>query len=213
MRTDDRSRGQRASHAVTRGATYITDLTHFLDDNGLPPVDAPRRMLRMLAFLGSIVRAGSSHPVGTQFPSAIPCRRRPCHRRGLTIANESNGNIRWECPDCGENGYISKWQGSDYDLSAAVGPDAGVRVGMLVSPEEHKWLSEIMTNTQEEDAIIAGGVVTDQGVRVSGRPEDFDLLLGSIVFDANHTKSAKRRRALHAIHDRLDRMVAETAPG
>jgi phosphopantothenate synthetase len=83
---------------------------------------------------------------------------------------------------------------------------------MLVSPEEHKWLSEIMTNTQEEDAIIAGGVVTDQGVRVSGRPEDFDLLLGSIAFDANHTSSTKRRRALYAIYDRVEEMVADATP-
>lgn len=213
MRTDDRSRGQRAARAVTRGATYITDLAHFLDENGLPPVDAPRRMLRMLAFLGSIVKAGSSHPVGTQFASAIPCRRRFCSRLSLTIANGRDGRTRWECPDCGENGYISKWQGSDYDLSAAVEPAAGLRIGMLVTSEEHKWLSEIMTNSQEEDAIIAGGVVVDQGVWISGRPEDFDLLLGSIAFDANHTNSTKRRRALHAIHDRVDRMVAETAPG
>ena len=213
MRTDGNSGGQQASRSLAPGATYVTDLSHFLDENGLPPVGAPRRLLKMLAFLGSIVKAGSSHPVGTQFSSAIPCRRRFCSRLSLTIANGRDGTIRWECPDCGENGYISRWQGTDYDLSAVVEPDAGLQIGMLVTPEEHKWLREIMTNSQEEDAVIAGGVVTDQGVWISGRVEDLELLLGSIAFDANHTKSAKRRRALHLIHDRVDRMVAETAPG
>ncbi len=213
MKTGGRSREQQASRTPARGTTYVTDLTHFLDENGLPPVGAPRRLLNLLAFLGSIVKAGSSHPVGTQFSSTVPCRRRLCSRLSLTIVNERDGTIRWECPDCGENGYISKWQGTDHDLSAAMEPDAGLRVGIFVTAEEHKWLSEIMTNSQEEDAIIAGGVVTSAGIWISGRTEDFELLLGSIAFDANHTKSAKQRRALHAIHDRVDRMVAETAPG
>jgi hypothetical protein len=212
METDGRSGGQRAPRALTRGATYITDLTHFLDENGLPPVDAPRRLLKACAFFGSIVNAGSSHPVGMQFSSTVPCRRRLCSRVSLTVVNGHDGTIRWECPDCGKNGYISNWQGSDYDLSAVVEPDAGLRVGIFVTAEEHKWLSEIMTNSREEDAIVAGGVVTSAGIWISGRPEDFDLLLGSIAFDANHTKSAKRRRALHAIHNRVFRMVAETAP-
>ena len=211
MKTDGRSRKQRASRAPARGATYITDLTHFLDENGLPPVDAPRRLLKLLAFLGSILKAGSSHPAGAQFSSAVPCRRRLCSRLSLTIVNGRDGTIRWECPDCGENGYISKWQGSYCDLSAAMEPDAGLRVEIFVTAEEHKWLSEIMTSNQEEDAIIAGGVVGPAGIWISGRPEDFDLLLGSIAFDANHTKSAKRRRTMDSIRDRVERMIAETA--
>ncbi len=170
MRTDGNAGGRRASRAPARGATYITDLTHFLDENGLPPVDAPRRLLKLLAFLGSILKAGSSHPTGAQFSSAVPCRRRFCSRLSLTIANGRDGTIRWECPDCGENGYISKWQGSYCDLSAAMEPDAGLRVEIFVTAEEHKWLSEIMTSNQEEDAIIAGGVVGPAGIWISGRP-------------------------------------------
>jgi hypothetical protein len=212
VKTDDSSRRQRASRAPTRGATYVTDLTHFLDANGLPPVEAPRPLLKVLAFLGSIVQAGSSHPVGVQVSSAVPCRRWFCSRLSLTIVNGRDGTIRWDCPECGENGYLRKWQGSDYDLSAAVEPDAGLRVGILVTPEEHKVLRGIMTGSSEEEAIIAGGIATAQGVRIAGRPEDFEGLLGSIAFDANHTSSPKRRRALHAIYSRVDAMVAESAP-
>jgi len=212
MKTDDRSRGQRASRAPTRGATYITDLTHFLDENGLPPVDAPRQLLKVLAFLGNIVKAGSSHPVGTQFSSAVPCRRRLCSRLSLTIVNGRDDTIRWECPDCGENGYISKWQGTDYDLSAAMEPDRGRRVGVHITAEEHRVLSEAITNSQEEEAIVAGGVVTPEGIWISGRVEYFDELLGSIAAEANHTNSTKRRRALRAICDRVEEMVAESAP-
>jgi hypothetical protein len=190
----------------------VTALTHLLNEDGLPPLDAPRRVLKALGFFGSIVEAASSHPVGTHFSSAMPCRRRPCSRRGLTIANGRDGVIRWECPGCGESGCISNWQGTDYDLSAAMEPDMGRRVGVHVSAEEHRVLSEAITNSQEEEAIVAGGVVTPAGIWISGRVEDFDGLLGSIAAEANHTNSTKRRRMLHAICDRVDEMVAGSAP-
>lgn len=190
--------------------TYSTDLTHLLDENGLPPVDAPRELFRALNFFSSIIEAGSSHPVGTRFPSAIPCRRRRCSRQGLTIVNGSDGAIHWECPSCGENGRIDNWQGSSYDLSAAAEMDLDLRVGLLVSPEEHRSLRAVLTNSQEEQAIIAGGVVTPEGVWISGRVEDFEELLGSVAAQANHEKSAKRRRLLDAVYDRIDQMVAES---
>ena len=212
MRTDGNSSRRQTPGATARGATYIIDLTHFLDENGLPPVGAPKQLLRALAFFGSIVEAASSHPAGTHFPSAIPCRRRPCSRRGLTITNGRDGVIRWGCPERGENGCISKWQGTDYDLTGAMEPDMGRRVGVHVSAEEHRVLSEAITNSQEEEAIVAGGVVTPAGIWISGRLEDFEELLGSIAAEANHTSSTKRRRALHAICDRVEEMVAELAP-
>ena len=89
---------------------------------------------------------------------------------------------------------------------------AASAIGVHVTAEEHRVLSEAVTNSQEEEAIIAGGMVTPEGIWISGRLEDFEELLGSIAFDANHTNGTKRRRALHAIYSRVDEMVAESAP-
>jgi hypothetical protein len=193
-------------------ATFITDLAHLVDENGLPPVGAPKELLEALGFYGGIVEAGSSHPVGTQFPSAIPCRKDPTKSR-LTIANRRDGTILWKCPDCDENGSISNWQGSDYDLSGATEPDMGRRVGVHVTAEAHGALREIITNSQEEQAIIAGAVVTSEGIWISGRVDDFEELLGSIAAAANHAKNAKRRRVLHGVFDKVERIVAESVLG
>jgi len=193
-------------------ATYVIDLTHLLDENGLPPVDAPRALLKALAFYGSIVNAGSAHPAGTRFPSMIRCRRRAAKSR-LTITHGGDGTICWECPECGDNGYISKWQGTDYDLGAVVEPDPSRRIGVPIAADEHELLSGIVVASREEAAIIAGGMVTEQEVWISGRDEDFEELLGSIAFDANHTRSAKRRQVMDVIYGKVQRMLAESGSG
>ena len=203
--------GESRTGATATGATHITDLTHFLDENGQAPIDAPEQLRDALGFFGSIVEAGSSHPVGTRFSSTIPCRREPKKSR-LTITNGIDGVMCWECPDCGENGCISKWQGSSYDLSDAMEPDADSRVGVHVTAGEHRLLSEIITSSQEEDAIIAGGIVTPKGIWLSGRIDDFDLLLGSIAFDANHSESAKRQRAMDRVFSKIEAIVETTLP-
>jgi len=189
-------------------ATYVTDLTHFLDKNGRPLADAPRTLRKMASFFASIVEAGSSHPAGTQFRSMIRCRKRGAKSR-LTITHGADGTIYWECPECGENGYISKWQGTHCDLRAAVELEVSRRIGVHITVEEHELLSGIVTNSEAENAIIAGAAATAQGVWISGRSEDFAELLGSIAFDANHTRSAKRREVMDEIYGKVQGVVEQ----
>ena len=98
--------------------TWVTDLTHFLDESGTFPPGLPGPARRLAEFLASIVTAattsrGSSTPL-------VRCRRRPGHRPcpGL-IAHRvlSDSRVYWECPSCGDNGFISNWQGTGWDRS------------------------------------------------------------------------------------------------
>ncbi len=110
-------------------------------------------------------------------------RRRPGHKPCafmLMVTHGLDGVIRWGCPGCGEQGYISNWQ----------------RTGLYVTPDEHKLLTDIITCSQEEDAIISGAVSTSEGVRLSGREDDFDQFPGSIAFDINHCENSCRERIL-----------------
>jgi len=210
MKTENNSGRRQEPRTAARGATYVVDLRHFLDQNGLPPLEAPKQLLKAIAFYGSIIEAGSSHPVGTQFPSALPCRRRSCSGQGLTIANARDEVIYWECPRCGENGCISHWQGSNHDLSGVTESDQNGQLSVFLSREEHKLLRETGLTSQEETAIVAGGMATPVGILISGRPEDIGELLGSLTAEANHTKSARRRGMLHGIFDRIEKVVAES---
>jgi hypothetical protein len=92
---------------------YITDLTHFLDDNGaIAPMPAPAR--RLAAFLGRVVAAASA-------PAAIDeagqCRCNKC-KKGIVVTEIAPDDaIEWFCESCGHDGRISNWRRSFWDLS------------------------------------------------------------------------------------------------
>jgi hypothetical protein len=102
--------------------TWITDLTHFLEDGRLVQ-ELPGPALRLAEYLGRIVAAVT----GTEpdDPLDIRCRRRPGRRpcpgeiEGY-IDPESNA-IHWKCLVCGDHGLISNWENTIWDLREADG--------------------------------------------------------------------------------------------
>jgi hypothetical protein len=96
---------------------WVTDLTHFLGESGglHRGIAGPAR--RRGEYLGAIVAAATSD---SGLAPQIPCRRRPRPRRcpGV-IAHRilTDTRIHCACPHCGDNGFISNWQGTARDNS------------------------------------------------------------------------------------------------
>ena len=94
----------------------VTDLHHFLD---LPP-DTPGPARRLAEQLGNIVRAATAGDAGTAWETALPCRRRPANRRCpgrmIVLRTEPDAPIRWQCSVCDDEGVISNWEDSPFDL-------------------------------------------------------------------------------------------------
>jgi hypothetical protein len=104
------------------GNTWITDIRHFLREDGSIP-DLPGPAARLAEYIGSIIgEVTSCHPDDCDEVTNIRCRRRPGRKRctGKIIAyfdEEDSKTIRWFCPICNDNGYISGWQGTIWDRS------------------------------------------------------------------------------------------------
>jgi hypothetical protein len=102
------------------GDTWITDLTHFLDQNGrIEPMPGPARLLAE-HFTSIVLMA--SHAEDARSPEyQVRCRRRPARKRcpGYIEADmdSETDEIMWWCPMCGDNGYIRNWKGTIWDLS------------------------------------------------------------------------------------------------
>lgn len=100
--------------------TWITDLTHFLEDSRLHP-NLPGPARRLATYLGSIVVAVTS--AEPDDPLGVRCRRRPGRRpcpgeiEGF-IDPESN-QIHWACLVCGDNGLIANWEHTMWNFSMA----------------------------------------------------------------------------------------------
>lgn len=100
--------------------TWITDLTHFLEAGRLPQ-ELPGPALRLAECLGRIVAAVTGAEPDDSL--GVRCRRRPRRRpcqgeiEGYVVP-ESNA-ICWGCLVCGDNGLISDWENTMWDLREA----------------------------------------------------------------------------------------------
>jgi hypothetical protein len=98
------------------GNTWIIDITHYLDEEGNIASDRPST-IALAGYWGSLIVMATSRD--TEF--IVKCRRRPKHKHCLEpidgfIDPESN-DIVWECAECGDNGSISNWRGTVWDMS------------------------------------------------------------------------------------------------
>ena len=97
--------------------TWITDITHFLDDTGGVAAKAgPAR--RIAEHFGAIIAAVSAQPLEARTSTRVRCRRRPGRRPcsgEIRAVFDCETNIVWECPACGDNGLIQNWQGTFWD--------------------------------------------------------------------------------------------------
>jgi len=101
------------------GDTWVTDMRHYLDEDGGLPEGIPVPALNLARFLGSIVCWVTSHRGNPDEQTNVACRRaqgqRPCIGDIYARFDDGGTSIRWECPLCGDNGYISGWQDTIWD--------------------------------------------------------------------------------------------------
>lgn len=101
--------------------TWVTDITHFLDEEGdIAGESAPA--IRFAEYLVSIISL-ISHPKPVPVELSVSCRRRP-HRKPCKGQIEGHiapytEDIVWWCPLCGDSGFITNWKGTIWDLSEA----------------------------------------------------------------------------------------------
>ena len=99
--------------------TWITDLTHFLDERGAI-VETPVPARRLAEHFAAIVAAATADPCQAATGSSVRCRRRPGRkpcpgsiRAAITL--DDRMDVVWDCPACGDNGVISNWHGTIWD--------------------------------------------------------------------------------------------------
>src|SRR5205823_12382151 len=120
--------------ARSAGMMYVTDMRHFAGmDELVGPQFAPAK--RFAAYLGGVVSAATAHLPGEVIATGLACHRRPGHKPcpGKLLARraETPAQIEWACPACSEEGVISGWEGSPWDLSPALATDDDERVALL----------------------------------------------------------------------------------
>jgi hypothetical protein len=101
--------------------TLVTDISHFLKENGMiASASGPAR--KLAEHIAAIVAESTAVLADIDGYEKVPCRRRPRRRPCVGLIESwiepDSGAIYWECPSCGDNGLISHWEGTMWDLTS-----------------------------------------------------------------------------------------------
>lgn len=98
--------------------TWVTNLTHFLDEKGAIPDALPKPARELAENLANLVANATIEPqLGPR--ANVTCwstlGKKPCHGRIEAEVSFDLANILWYCIECGEDGAISQWENSFWD--------------------------------------------------------------------------------------------------
>ena len=103
-----------ATEFQTMKQTYVTDITHYLDETGeLAQMPGPAR--KLASFLVLLIDATSQVCPVEDHDTRIRCRTDACTGSIRTSLTSMDQEISWYCPDCGHNGVIRHWQGTKWN--------------------------------------------------------------------------------------------------
>jgi len=183
----------------------VADLRCFLDLDDTPTTPA-RRLAEQLT---SIVRAATARPAGEFWSSALRCGRRPGRQRcaGPVVVRRTElpSSIEWRCDSCGDDGTISSWEGSSFDLRTLDAQAAAPRRTVRVSTDVAEALRTVMLLEVACERMVFGSRVIDGSVLIEGSEDDLETLAESVAADANHEPNRRRQRRLDAAYDALTR--------
>ena|SRR5215207_1431335 len=190
----------------------VTDLHHFLD---LPP-DAPGPARRLAEQLSNIVRAATAGDAATAWESALPCRRRPANRRCpgriIVLRPEPPAPIRWQCSTCDDEGLISNWEDSPFDLRRRRLTLAGAVNEIVIPAEVAAALRELRLLDPDCERLVFRIRAHNDGAILAATDEDLDELIGFVAAEANHQPNRRRQQRLDNAFDALND-AAQTPDG
>ena len=93
---------------------FIVDLRHYLDDKGaIGPRSGPG--LDMANFMTGVVACGTNLNASCARPP--PCIE--CTSAGVRVVMDESSRVYWQCCACDEDGVISNWQDTLWDMTDA----------------------------------------------------------------------------------------------
>jgi hypothetical protein len=94
---------------------YISNMTHFLDEQGNIPKQIPKEARELASFFALVIDATTKNSPSTLTPTDIRCFEKGC--QGMTRVEflRSSNEIHWRCSKCQNEGRISGWQKTKWD--------------------------------------------------------------------------------------------------
>ncbi|MGX7728269.1 hypothetical protein ACWPOB_03245 [Rhodococcus sp. 2H158] len=174
----------------------VCDLRHFLE----LPDEAPGPAHRLAEQLAALARAATARQCGVRWISALPCRRRPGHRRCpgrmSVLCADPSGPIEWVCTACSDAGTITGWQDSPFDLRRRHPAPRSPVHHLRIPDEVATTLRELMLLDTDCERAVFGAYVHGDDIVLPVSDDDLEELIGSVAADANHEPNRRRQQRL-----------------
>ena len=208
---DNDQRRWRCQRGGTVLGMLVTDLSRFA---GLPE-DTPGPAHRLAGHLSNIVRAATAGDAGTAWESALPCRRRPANRRCpgqmIVLRTQAGAPIRWQCRVCDDDGVISNWEDSAFDLRRRQLTLAEAASQIVIPDEIAAALRGLQLLDTDCQRLVFRIRAHNGHAILAATGDDLDELIGFVAAEANHEPSRRRQQRLDAAFDALN--TAARTPG
>jgi hypothetical protein len=119
--------------------------------------------------------------------------------------------IQWQRSACGDDGVISNWQQTPYDLRRRALVLADDATPVTVSLEVAEALQDLQLLDPDCERIVFRTHPADRGdgAMLSVTDDDLEQLIGAVAAEANHEPNRRRQKRLDAAFDALNDAAAE----
>ena len=108
-------------------------------------------------------------------------------------------SIAWYCTSCGDEGVISGWERSPYDLRPRhPRPRTADARRVVVPAGTAATLRDLRLLDSDTERFVFRAAVSEEGIVLVGDDDDLDELMGYVAAEANHEPNRSRQRRLDA---------------
>lgn len=175
---------------------FVTDLHHYID----LPEDTPGPARRLAEHLANIVRAATAGDAATGWETALRCRRRPANRpcpgRMIVLRTHTEHPIQWQCSVCGDQGVISNWENSPFDLRRHGLTLAETTHEIVLDNEVVAALHDLRLLDLDCERLVYRIRAHHDNAILAATDDGLEELIGLVAAEANHEPNRRRQRRL-----------------
>ena len=161
-----------------------------------------------------IVRAATAGDAGIGWVSALTCDRRPGHRpcpgHLALFRSDIPASIEWRCTACGDEGVISGWERSPFDLRRRrEDPSSGDTLEVVVPSDVAATLRTLLLLDTTSERIVFQARASTEGIVLAADEDDLDELTNPVAAESNHEHDRRRRKRLDQAFEVLNQQLEE----
>jgi hypothetical protein len=129
----------------------------------------------------------------------------------IVLRTEAPAPIRWQCSACDDQGVISNWEDSAFDLRRRQLTLAEPVTQIPIAYETAAALRDLQLLDSDCERLVFAIRADGNHATLAATGDDLDELIGFVAAEANHEPSRSRRQRLDAAFDALS--TAAQTPG